>query len=148
MTEPNNETEKRLTAVEKTTAWLQQRVWDGTGNLHDRVHVLEDRNGDRVHEITNLQGDVAKIERVLGLDNYGDKSIINDLRDALDTIQKLKEGIISVKDFQSLMRDVDELKKRGQAQISFANYITFGVVGAVINFIMLFIMTKLFNGMP
>jgi hypothetical protein len=91
---------------------------------------------------------VAKIERVLGLDNYGDKSIINDLRDALDTIQKLKEGIISVKDFQSLMRDVDELKKRGQAQISFANYITFGVVGAVINFIMLFIMTKLFNGMP
>jgi putative flippase GtrA len=43
---------------------------------------------------------------------------------------------------------VDELKKRGQAHISMVNYITFGVVGAVINFIMLFIMTKLFNGMP
>src|SRR5688572_14647347 len=134
MPERNDEIIERLTSVEKQAAWLQQRVWDGTGNLHDRVHVLEDKNGDRVHEITVLQGDVAKVERVLGLDNYGDKSIINDLRDALDTIAKLKEGIISVKDFQSLMHDVEILKKRGQAQISMANYITFGIVGALINF--------------
>jgi hypothetical protein len=145
MTEPNNEYIQRLTAVEKTTAWLQQRVWDGTGNLHDRVHVLEDRNGDRVHEITNLQGDVAKIERVLGLDGYGDKSIINDLRDALDTIQKMKEGIISVKDFQALMHDVDILKKRGQAQITLINFVQFGIISAIIGFVMNLVMAQLFG---
>jgi hypothetical protein len=146
MPENNEEIIQRLTGVEKAAAWLQQRVWDGVGNLHDRVHILEDRNGDRVHEITNLQADVAKIERVLGLDGYGDKSIINDLRDALDTIAKLKEGIISVKDFQALMHDVEILKKRGQAQISLWNYIAFGVIGAAVNFLMLLVMTRLFSG--
>jgi phosphoglycerate-specific signal transduction histidine kinase len=138
MTESSDVVE-RLTGIEKMVAWLEQRVWTGTGNLHDRVHVLEDKNGDRVHEITKLQGDMAKVERVLGLNGYGDKNIINDLRDALDTIQKLKEGIISVKDFQTLMNDVDTLKKRGQAQLTLTNFVQLGVIGAIINFVMDFL---------
>ncbi len=134
---------ERLTAVEKITAWLEQRIWSGTGNLHDRIHVLEDKNGDRVHEITNLQANAAKVERVLGLDNYGEKSVISDLRDALDTIEKIKGGIISVKDFQTLLSDVNELKKRGQAQLTLMNFVQLGVIGAVINFLMLLIMNRL-----
>lgn len=148
MTEKNDEVIERLTAVEKMTAWLEQRVWTGTGNLHDRVHVLEDKNGDRVHEITNLQGDVAKIERVLGLDGYGDKSVINDLKDALDTIDKLKDNLISTKDFQALMRDVEELKKRGQAQLTFTNFIQFGIVQAIISFVMLLVLSRVFGAVP
>jgi hypothetical protein len=92
---------ERLIQVEKTAAWLKERVWDGVGNLHDRVHVLEDKNGDRVHEISILQAEYAKVERVLGLNGYGDKNVLNDLRDALDTIEKIKDGIITRKDFQS-----------------------------------------------
>jgi hypothetical protein len=91
---------ERLIQVEKTAAWLKERVWDGVGNLHDRVHVLEDKNGDRVHEISILQAEYAKVERVLGLNGYGDKNVLNDLRDALDTIEKIKDGIITRKDFQ------------------------------------------------
>jgi hypothetical protein len=144
----DNEIIERLTSVEKMAAWLEQRVWTGTGNLHDRVHVLEDKNGDRVHEISVLQSEYAKIERVLGLNGYGDKNIINDLKDAIDTIAKLKEGVISTKDFQTLMNDVDTLKKRGQAQLTLFNFVQFGIIQAVISFVMLLIMTRIFGATP
>src|SRR5690349_5825477 len=97
----NNDTDEllqRLIQVEKTSTWLADRVWNGVGNLHDRVHVLEDKNGDRVHEIANLQSDMSRVERVLGLNGYGDKSIISDVRDAIESIEKIKGGIISTVD--------------------------------------------------
>lgn len=153
---------ERLAGVEKQTAWLESRVWSGTGNLHDRVHVLEDKNGDRVHEITKLQGDIAKVERVLGLNGYGEKNIVNDLRSVLDSFENLKENLISTKDFRELMtqvgdmkknmvsalefqdvkRDVETLKNRGQSQMSFMNYIQLGSVMAVISFLINFIMNR------
>lgn len=139
-----------MVAVEKDTAWLRERVWDGAGNLHDRVHVLEDKNGDRAHEISVMREDVARVERVLGINGYGERNIINDLKDALDTIDKLKEGVISTKDFQAFMKDfqtlthdVETLKKRGQAQLTFLNFVQFGIVGAVISFVMQLLMSRL-----
>lgn len=163
MAERNDEYADRLIGVEKQAAWLEQRVWTGPDNLHDRVHVLEDKNGNRVHEITNLQADMAKIERVLGLDSYGGRNIITDLRDALDTIQNMKGNLISTKDFrdllnkvdglekhmiptkdfQTVLNDVEELKKRGQAQLSFWNFVQLGVVGAVIQFGMALVMNRM-----
>lgn len=148
MATEKDEFHERLAGVEKMVAWLEQRVWTGTGNLHDRIHVLEDKNGDRVHEIDKLQGDMAQVERVLGLNGYGERNVVNDLRDAIDTIQKLKEGFISMKDFQSLMNKVDALEKRGNAQISLLNYIQFGVIGSVIAFVMNFVFLKVFGGLP
>ena len=139
----DNEIRERLINVEKLSAWLEQRVWTGPDNLHDRVHVLEDKNGDRVHEITNLQAGVAKIERVLGIDGYAERSVINDLRDALDTIDKLKEGVITTKDFQGLLNKVDTLEKRGQAQLTLWNFIQFGVIQAAISFVMAIVMNRL-----
>lgn len=147
MTETSEEVSKRLTAVEKDTAWLKERVWDGVGNLHDRVHVLEDKNGDRVHEISILREDVAKVERVLGINGYGERNIINDLKDALDTIDKLKGGVITTLDFQKLMNKVDALEKREQAQLSLFNFVQFGVISAIISFVMSFVMKQIF-GVP
>jgi phosphoglycerate-specific signal transduction histidine kinase len=163
MPERNEEHAERLIGVEKLADWLEKRVWTGPDNLHDRVHVLEDRNGDRVHEITNLQADMAKVERVLGLDEYGGRNIITDLRDAVDTIQNLKGNLISTKDFQSLINqveslkanmvsakdfhtmqnDVETLKKRGQAQLSFWNFVQLGVVQTIIGFVMAIIMNRI-----
>lgn len=162
MADTRDEFSERLSAVEKDTAWLRQRVWDGTGNLHDRVHVLEDRNGDRVHEISILQSRQAKVERVLGLDGYGERNVVNDLRDALDSIEKIKDGVISTKDFQALMgdvnamkrnlitreefqtlqHDVEDLKKRGQAQITFANVIQMSVITSAISILVNFIANR------
>lgn len=160
----SEELSERVSAVEKTTSWLEQRVWTGTGNLHDRVHVLEDKNGDRVHEISKLQSDVAKIERVLGLDGYGERNVVNDLRNALDSIEKIKDGVITTKDFHSLMNkvdsmksnlitreefqtlshDVEDLKKRGQAQLTFTNLVQLSVVTSAISIIVNYIASKLF----
>src|SRR5690349_19495686 len=119
MTETHEQNNKRINALEETTAWLKERVWYGTGNLHDRVHQLEDRSADRSFELEKIKGDVAKIERVIGLSEYGEKNLISDLRNALDSLDKLKENVITTKDFQSLLNDVKTLKERGQAQITF-----------------------------
>jgi hypothetical protein len=142
MTERNNEEEikKRVAGLEEASAWLKDRVWFGTGNLHDRVHNLEDRSADRSFELEKIKGDVQKIERVLGLDGmYGEKSVMSDLRDALDTIQNLKGNVITVKDFQQLMNDVNQLKQRGQVQLNFWNFVQFGIIGAIIQILMSFV---------
>jgi hypothetical protein len=133
-------THKRLTNLEEAVAWLKDRVWFGTGNLHDRVHKLEDRSADRSFELEKMKQDIQKVERVLGLDGmYGEKSVMSDLRDALDTIQNLKGNVITVKDFQKLMNDVDALKQRGQVQLNFWNFVQFGVIGAIIQIVMSFV---------
>jgi hypothetical protein len=140
MADPNDETTKRLSNVEEATAWLKDRVWFGTGNLHDRVHKLEDRSADRSFEMEKMKADIQKVERVLGLDGtYGEKSVMSDLRDALDTIQNLKGNVITVKDFQNLMRDVETLKERGKVQLNFWNFVQFGIIGAIIQIIMSFV---------
>lgn len=93
--------------------------------------------------MTILKDDVSRIEQILGMNNYGGKSIISDLKDALDTIQNLKGNVITVKDFQKLMNDVDTLKQRGQAQITFVNFIQFGIIGALISLLVDMIKTAL-----
>jgi hypothetical protein len=145
MAERSEEINKRVGDLEKDTLWLKERVWYGTGNLHDRVHNLEDRSADRSFEMEKIKGDVARLERVIGLNEYGEKNLISDLSAALDTINKLKENVITVKDFQSLLNDVKTLKERGQAQLSFMNFIQFGVISAVIGFIMQMIMARVFT---
>jgi hypothetical protein len=64
---------------------------------------------------------------------------MSDLRDALDTIQNLKGNVITVKDFQNLMRDVETLKERGKVQLNFWNFVQFGIIGAIIQIIMSFV---------
>ncbi len=103
---------ERLTAAEKILEWLQDRVWRGPGNHHERIHKLEDSNGDRVHEIELLKADVDRIERTLGLNGYGEKNITNDLRDAISTIAKIKDGIISVSEFRGMLVEVADIAKR------------------------------------
>lgn len=110
-----DETE-RIVKLEEGYAWLAARVWTGTGNLHDRVHILEDKNGDRVHEIENLQAFRARVERILGLNGYGDKNVVTDLMAAMETIDKIKSGIISRTDFQSVTNDVKDLDKQMTSQ--------------------------------
>ena len=133
MADPKDE--RRLAKLEEDTAWLRERVWTGTGNLHDRVHKLEDLHIAAEIEMSSIKENHAEVKRVLGIGVYGDKNIISDLRDALDTIEKLKGGIISVKDFQQLLNDVNTLKQRGQAQITFWNFVQFAVIGALINLV-------------
>lgn len=103
---------ERLAITEKTIKWLEDRIWREPGNHHERIHKLEDSNGDRIHEIELIKGDVDKIERVLGLNGYGSKNMLSDLRDAINTIGKIKSGIISTSEFQALLRDVDGIKSR------------------------------------
>jgi hypothetical protein len=149
MADPNEETGKRLHQLEETTTWLKDRVWYGTGNLHDRIHHLEDRSADRSFELEEIKGDVKKLQSVIGLNEYGDKNnLISDVRDMINTVNKLKDNVITVRDFQSLLSDVKSLKERGQAQISFSDKLSFVVINGVVSFIVLFLMTRIFGGAP
>jgi hypothetical protein len=152
MAEPN-EVNKRFSNLEEATAWLKDRVWYGTGNLHDRVHKLEDRSTDRSFELEKIKEDVKNIKVVVGLDGYGGRNLISDLRDALerindmtDTIQNLKGNVISVKDFQTFLSRVDtilnrveKLEDRGKVQLNFWNFVQFAVIGAIIQIVASFV---------
>lgn len=155
-----DEVTKRLASLEETTAWLKERVWFGTGNLHDRVHQLEDRSADRTFELERLKEDVKSLKQIVGVEGYGGRNLINDLRDAVDAIDNLnnsfskliKENMISTKDFQSLMQTVQHLKDRDQAQIKFWDYVKLAIVGVAVsgiaNAIVAPILARLFGGTP
>ena len=159
MTEPNEEFLKRLSNLEEAVAWLKDRVWFGTGNLHDRVHKLEDRSSDRSFEMEKFKEDVKSLKQIVGVEGYGGRNLINDLRDAVDAIDnlnnsfsKLKENLITTKDFQSLMQIVEQLKQRDQAQIKLWDYVKFAIVGLVVtgvaNAIIAPIVAQIFGGTP
>ena len=131
--------EKRIIDLEKRADWTGDRLWHGTGNIHDRTHKLEDRQVTVEHEMTIIKEDVSRIEQILGMNNYGGKSIISDLKDALDTIQNLKGNVITTRDFQTLMNDVQQLKQRGQVQLNFWNFVQFSVIAALIGVIVDFV---------
>lgn len=135
----SDEVTKRLASLEEATAWLKDRVWFGTGNLHDRVHNLEDRSADRTFEIEHLKEEMKSLKQIVGVEGYGGRNLINDLRDAVDSIDnlnnsflKLKENLITTKDFQTLMQTVQHLKDRDQAQIKFWDYVKLAIVGFVV----------------
>jgi hypothetical protein len=159
MSEPNEEFLKRLSNLEEAVAWLKDRVWFGTGNLHDRVHKLEDRSSDRSFELEKIKEDVKSLKQIVGVEGYGGRNLINDLRDAVDAIDnlnnsfgKLKENLITTKDFQSLMQIVDQLRQRDQAQIKFWDYVKIAVVGVIVtgvaNAIIAPIVARMFGGTP
>lgn len=155
MTESTEQTTKRINALEETTAWLKERVWYGTGNLHDRVHQLEDRSADRTFEIERLKEDMKSLKQIVGVEGYGGRNLINDLRDAVDSIDnlnnsflKLKENLITAKDFQALLQIVEGLKQRDQAKITFTDKVMFVALTAVINFVALIVLTRVFGALP
>ncbi len=150
-----NEEQKRLQALEESTAWLKDRVWFGTGNLHDRVHHLEDRSTDRGFEVDKIKEDVKNLKTVIGLEGYGGRNLINDLRDAVDKVDglsdsfsKLKENLITTKDFQKLLSDVDQMKQRTQVQIKFWDYVMFAIVGVVISVLTNALLARIIGAVP
>ena len=159
MTEPNEEVNKRLAAIEEAIAWLKDRLWFGTGNIHDRVHKLEDRSTDRSFELEKIKEDIKSLKQIVGVEGYGGRNLINDLRDAVDAIDnlnnsfsKLKENLITTKDFQTLMQTVQQLKDKDQAQIKFWDYVKLAVVGLIVtgiaNAIITPIVARIFGAAP
>jgi hypothetical protein len=136
MPDNSRDIEKRVSDVEKQTDWLGDRLWYGTGNLHDRTHKLEDQRIAEEMDRAIMKEDLKEVKQVLGLNSYGGKNILTDLRDMIDTVEKLKGNVISTKDFHTLMNKVDILEKRGQAQITLLNVIQFGIISAIIGLVM------------